>query len=542
MIQTVARGFVWLLSGGAALVFGYLGARRLVHPLELDPVEGLMMDHVVRLSTGQPIYVEPTLQFIPFAGMPLFATIGSLLARVFGPHFWELRLISLLSMLGLAALVFWIVRAETKNATLAAAGAGLLLMGFGVTGGFYDVGRPDSLMLLLGFSGLALLRLTGLWGTLGAAALLSLAFFTGLQAGWLVVAALVHLALNDRRRLIVFGPAVIAGCAGGYLLLSTRLGPWFSFFTWDVPIRGGQFGLERILEFIGAGMMGKMGALTIPVLLALGLPARPWRGPAAIWTWAGLGAFASGLLATFDPDTARHALGPMLAALSVLGPIALHNVIHHVAAWPGSERGGRSPVLYVLLSLQFLLLAYPVRSQLPPPHPGEARAGLLQRLSSHPGPALVPDHGFYGWSAGKGSSMHEIALERIVRARGNRLLAGDPQYFDRMFAALRSGPDRPMIVADVELGTGGGASRELWASIITGYRLEGELGSISESLQPVGGSRRAPRLIYLPVDDPNAAAPATDESVSVVPVDNAPPAVDAPAAAAAVVRGTERRR
>ena len=75
-------------------------------------------------------------------------------------------------------------------------------MGFGLTGSCYDVARPDSLMLFLALSGLVLLRFTaGTAGALGSAVLLSLAFFTKQHAAWFVLAALVHLMLNERRRL-----------------------------------------------------------------------------------------------------------------------------------------------------------------------------------------------------------------------------------------------------------------------------------------------------------------------------------------------------
>ena len=57
----------------------------------------------------------------------------------------------------IATLVVAVLRAETRSWTLGVAGAGALLMSYGVTGGHYDVARPDSMMLLLSLSGLAVL-------------------------------------------------------------------------------------------------------------------------------------------------------------------------------------------------------------------------------------------------------------------------------------------------------------------------------------------------------------------------------------------------
>jgi len=295
-----------------------------------------------------------------------------------------------------------------------------------------------------------------------------------------------------------------------------------------VPSHWSQISKIRILAYLGGGVMGKLGGLTIPALLSLALPARPWRGPAAIWCWAALGGLATGGMATLDPDAFRHVLNPTMAAFAIFGPIALHNVMHHVAAWPGSERGGRSPVIYLLLCLQFLPLAYPIRDQMPHRRSAEARDVLIEHLRSYPGPVLMLYHGFYGWSAGKGSSLHQITLDDIVRARGNRLLAGDPQFFDRMFESLRSGPNRPMIITDTELQLSGSESRGLWESIAPGYRLAGQLCWISEALNPINGNHWTPRLVYVPDD-----APAGVDSLIASPADTTMQTALAPAAGSA---------
>src|SRR5689334_3805892 len=178
IVRWIARLAVWGLALVGVASYLALGLRRLHYPLELDCIEGVMMDHVVRLAHGQSIFVAPSLDFVPLAYMPLFATVSSFLARVRTPAFWEPRLVSFGSSLLLMLLASGIVLAETRRATLAIAAAGLYAMAFGLAGGMYDIARPDSLMLLLAFSGLALLRATrGSSGAIASALLLALAFF-----------------------------------------------------------------------------------------------------------------------------------------------------------------------------------------------------------------------------------------------------------------------------------------------------------------------------------------------------------------------------
>lgn len=503
MMTRALRLLVWALAVLAAGAFLALAARRMVYPLELDCIEGVMMDHVVRLSAGQPIYVEPSLRFIPLAYMPLFATLSALLAHAFGPHFWEPRLLSLAGALGTAALVVRILRAETRSWTVAAAGAGIYLMGFGVTGSCYDVARPDSLMLFLALSGLTVLRFTsGTRGALAAALLLTLAFFTKQHAAWFALAAAAHLALNDRRRFPPFTLAMALGAGGGFALLTLWLGPWFPFFTLQVPAGWSQVSPARMLAYLGHGVLGRLALMSGPALLSLTLPDRPWRGPAGLWMFAGLAALGTGLMATLDPSAYRHVLMPTLVVAAVLGPLSIVRVMRALGG-PASATGA---VALALLALQFAPLLYSIRGHLPHARAREAHGALERLVAASPGDVLMPYHGFYAWSARKPASLHIIALDDILRARGNRLLARDPAFFDRMFEPLRHGPDRPAIVTDVPLVRSG----RLWASLAGSYRLADSLGWISEPLRPVSGNRFTPTYLYLPREDagPPGAAPA----------------------------------
>lgn len=495
------RGALLALAALSGVTFLVLGAMRLVYPLELDCIEGVMMDHVVRVAQGLPIYTEPSLEFISLAYMPLFSVLSGLLAKVFGPGLWEPRLISLLAVFGAVALIVRIIKSETTSWTLAAGGGALYLMGFAFTGSCYDVARPDSLMIFLGLAGLATLRFTtGRWGAIGAGLLLVLAFFAKQHAVWFVAAATLHLAFNERWRLLTFGLVAIAGSAVAYLALASWLGPWFTFYTWELPSRWSQLSPRRIFNFVGLRVLGTLGLLVAPVLVSLGMPARPWRGRDGLWAWFGLAAVGSGLMATLDPSTYAHTLMPLMAALAILGPISLHRLTQQ-ATTNSVQANFAGGIACGVLVLQFLPLAYAVRGHMPHPRANEAHREFVADLKRHPGHVLVPYHGFYEWSAGKGSSLHIIALDDILRARGNRLLREDPRFFERLFATLKEGADRPAIVTDVPLAQSG----PLWASLEGSYTLSRELGWISEPLRPVSGNRFTPTYVYLPREGTNAA-------------------------------------
>jgi hypothetical protein len=171
----------------------------------------------------------------------------------------------------------------------------------------------------------------------------------------------------------------------------------------------------------------------------------------------------------------------------------------------------RAATAFAVVAFQFLPLVYGWHAQRPHPRGVQAEQELRDLIRSYPGPVLMLYHGFYGWSAGKGSSLHQIALDDVLRARGNSLLARDPHYFDRMFDKLRHGPHRPMIITDTDLEHSGFESRPLWASLAGGYRRVRDLGWLSGQLDPINGNHWSPRHVYVPVDStsapPHAVAP-----------------------------------
>ena len=503
---------VWVMSGISIGAIVALGPIRMMSPLEFGYGDGLMLDQLVRVAHGRPLYVAPSLEFIPLAYMPLYTYLVAPLVAWFGPQFWPGRLVSLLSSLGLAALIATVIRREGGRWAFAVAGAGLFLMGQGFSRGSYDTIRPDPLMLLLAFAGLATLRFSrGNAGAVGAAALLSAAFFTKQHALCFGVAALLHLVVSDRRRLPAFGIALLVGCAGGFALLSLLMGPWFSFYVYDVPSHWSQWSMVRMRGYLVGDLFGQLGALSMPALLSLMLPMAPWRGPAGLWWWVGLGGVATGLLATLDPWAYYHVLIPTLAAFAILGPLALTRLIEWLSGGPGSAtpNSGLS-IACVVLVLQFVALLYPVRSMLPVAGAPAARAAFDARLREFPGPVILPSHGFFAWSAGKGTALHTLPLDDVLRAPGNRLLAHDPLAIDRLFDRLRRGPGRPIIVSDTTLEHTGDRSAPLWASLAGSYRLSGRLGELSVSLRPRIGYRGAPSYIYEPIEpaDSTAAPPA----------------------------------
>src|SRR5258705_8359612 len=110
-----AQAIALALACAYVLAFVAVAFARLTYRFELEWLEGVVLEHVHRVLSGQRIYVAPSLDFVPLNYTPLYYYVSAAAAAVLGPTFTALRLVSLVSSLGLLALIAWLVRRETAR-------------------------------------------------------------------------------------------------------------------------------------------------------------------------------------------------------------------------------------------------------------------------------------------------------------------------------------------------------------------------------------------------------------------------------------------
>jgi hypothetical protein len=356
MLAPFFRMTAWLASSVALVGFALLCARGLLAPQPYDATERGLLELALRLSDPGPLYAAPSTVEAPSL-LPGFPLVAAVLVNALGPNLLWLRLISLLSIVALALLAMAVVKEETENRTLAVASGSIMLAGYALLAGNPAGARPEPLMLLLSLGGgLALRSMPGVAGGLIAALMLSAACFTHAQAAWLAAAALIYLTREDRGRLVSFTLGLGVFVAGGFVLLSHFLGPWFNYYVWDLPIRTLRFDGPGLLHFVGGRLLGTLGVLTVMTVLSFALPTRPWRGPGGLWPCIGLAAVAASVLATQNAAPEPQAFAICVAALSLVGPISMHRVSQHLSAWPDSTRMAGEGAVLVALLLQFVAL------------------------------------------------------------------------------------------------------------------------------------------------------------------------------------------
>ncbi|HEY6867779.1 MAG TPA: glycosyltransferase family 39 protein, partial [Candidatus Eisenbacteria bacterium] len=272
------------------LAYVVIALLRMPYPFDLEWMEGGMLTQVARVVHGQPLYVAPSLSYIPFDYTPLYFLVAALPARLMGEGLAPLRLTSVVCSLGCLGLIAWLVARETRSRSAALLAAGLYAATYRLSGAWLDLARPDSLFLLLVLAGFAVHRADprGIRGGILAGALFALAFLAK-QTALVIAVPLGALAFrDDRRRGVAF-----AGTVAGLVLVSTLAFDaashgWYRYYVFGVAM---GHGIERslLLRFWTDDLLRPLALAAVLGASAFALPARDASRPF-------LAALAAGLL------------------------------------------------------------------------------------------------------------------------------------------------------------------------------------------------------------------------------------------------------
>ena len=137
---TYPRIVLGVAASVAVLVVLWAIAARVTVPFALEWQEPAMLEHALRVRSGEPLYVAPSVDFAPYPYPPLFHGLGAALMGVFGESLAVLRLVSLM---GVALILGSLLLSFRWLAGWVA--CGLFAATYGWTGSWLDVARVDSL-------------------------------------------------------------------------------------------------------------------------------------------------------------------------------------------------------------------------------------------------------------------------------------------------------------------------------------------------------------------------------------------------------------
>jgi hypothetical protein len=450
------------------LVVVVVFAARFRHPFENSWLEALVLEHVRRILSGQPLFVAPSLDYIPLIYTPLYYHAGALLDGLLGGGFATLRGLSMACSAAAMALVFLMVRRESGSTIAAAASVGLLAACYKMNGYWFDLARVDPMMLCLALAGLYVTRFGASIGTAVAAGLLfGLAFLTKQTSLALTVPVLLWAAVRDWRRGGIQG-AVMLGVAGGASSYwQSASGGWYGYYVLELPSRHG----------LSPGMLVHAATDLLPLPLAIAfvlgayfLLANGRRNPATwFYVLAAAGGIAGSAVSLSKWAGYSNALLQAHSVVAILFGLGFHAVLRDLAAVQGAI-GER------LRSLAWLAVAWQLATLVANPLPAipprvEARTGdaLVAALRQVQGDVFFPDQPYLLVLAGKRSHAHEMQIADVLMhaadAERDRLLSEIDAAARGRWAAVVAHPEEQIPERHVDY----------WAMIADQFRPAPEL-------------------------------------------------------------------
>ncbi|MCU1453249.1 MAG: hypothetical protein JWN46_1395, partial [Acidimicrobiales bacterium] len=231
-----ARWVVGLAAGGFIVLYVGVALARVRSPIELEWMEGGVVDHVRQVMAGHQLYQRPSLHFVPYIYTPLYYYVGAAASWVGGVGFVPLRVLSILSSLGAFAAVAALVVSETRDRWAGLVAAGLFAACYHLGGTWFDVARVDSLFLALLFTAIWMARRSATTRAAAAtAAVMTLAFLTK-QTALLPALSLVPIYLwRGRRPAVAYVGGLALGIGGSTLLLDAISSGWYSRYVFGLP-------------------------------------------------------------------------------------------------------------------------------------------------------------------------------------------------------------------------------------------------------------------------------------------------------------------
>jgi hypothetical protein len=388
--------------------FAVAACLRASFPMQLEWLEGGMLDTVGRILAHKPIYVAPTHLFVPYIYTPLYYYVGALLCRITGLGFAPLRWLSTACTAGCLILIFRQTREFTgsRSAGLIAAGcfAGLYAAG----GASYDLARVDMLFLVL-----ALAAIYAVWHdqSLLAGLLFACAYQSKQAAAIIAVCVLAGTWRRPRQcatGLITF----IAATVGSTLLLNRFSDGWYGFYTQWLPAHHALYP-HGLFYFA----VRDFGRYLLPGLLLIAWSAQPnllqlWRSRRGNFLlFCTLGCFLAALAGRMHSGGSANVVLPLYAWFAVLFGIALSRIL--VAS---EQPRAHMQLVAALAVLQFLIMLTSPSRFIPSRAAYQQARQFLDQIAATPGDIYVIDNAADLEAAHKASFANGNAIVDVVRA------------------------------------------------------------------------------------------------------------------------------
>ncbi len=454
--ERIFRALVILFCAAFVAIDLFIILSRMFYPYQLEWMEGASLVEVNHILEGRILFAPPSIYFVPLIYPPLYFYISAGIAKIIGIGFGALRLVSFLSSVVCAVVLYAAVHSKTKNKFAGLLAIGCFASAFVLTGQWFDIARVDMLAAALSILGIYLAReqdreaapITALL----AGIVFGLGFMTKQSALGVALAAIVYLLIFNWRRAFWLAFSFVISTGIVYSIFWLDSAGWVNYYLFAIPrAHAFSFELGRIISVL-IGQFTPIQILLIAGFLPFILSPRKTLADRdhryyLVMTGALIATSVIGRLNAFS--------GPNVYVSTYLG----------VAVLVGLEAGWLLEIIqqsklqklgaalmtleWILLSAQFAFLvpAFIQTRTIPTQQDKATGDALVARIKNYPNDVLAPDTNYLNLYAGKTPYYNEMAMSEI-RGEGNLYPMPEWTAIEAQINTLIHAPTTSAIIVD----------------------------------------------------------------------------------------------
>lgn len=383
----------------------FIMVQRIAYPFELEWMEGGTVEHIIRILEGNKIYTKPTIEFIPYIYTPFFNYVGSFFSLVFGSGFLPLRLISVLSVLGICFIIYRILFEESKTFFFAIVGIALFLASYGFCGFWYDLARVDSLanfLTILGFYFLLKEKNPYFYLSIFFS---FLAFYTKQSQLITIIIFILPLIIESFKKFFVYIVLLFS-----LVLLSTIIenfysNGWYIFWNFTLP-RAHHWVWDRAITFWTLEILPHY-SIGFLFLITFFLDKTKSNQKKKFFLALFFGSLVNSFVLRLHYGGYYNVFIPMVISIAIILPLALFNLQQNNPAKLVNR------IIYLGLIIQLTVLIFKPDRAIPKSNDLKTGWEFINILKNFDGEVFIPGHCFISRYAGKKSYTHYVLLNDL---------------------------------------------------------------------------------------------------------------------------------
>ncbi len=389
---------------------------RINYRYDLEWMEGASLLQAYRISMGQRLYLQPSLEYIPLIYPPLYFYLSAILVKIIGISFLPLRIVSFASTLGCFLIIYYAVKDKTDSALIGFVAAGSFAATFRLGGAWFDIARVDMLFIFLCLAAVYFLGKHSIKDSIVAGILFSLAFLTKQTAISIFAVMALSTFILFRKQTIPFVGSFIILTLFAYVYFNVSTNGWYQYYILTLP-GSYQIRWSSLLSTLQTGFEVEAVIILIGYIpLLLNIRKLIQDKLHQHYYFASVGFIGTSVLARINHGAYDNTLVPAYASIAILFGLGIRWWVSRFEL-----RSGRNklflPLMWLAISLQFIWLGYNPFSQIPTQADRMAGDALVTEIHNVPGDVLVPYDNYLSLFAGKKTYFHFVAFNDVRSLR-----------------------------------------------------------------------------------------------------------------------------